>query len=393
MRKSILLVLIPLLISGCDNNKAELEEVKLRRAAIVKKIAVSEEAGESVLVVGGEVITSDQIIQTPIEHSEMVASLAEHFKPIAQKSTLEQFKKWARPEIEEILMNKITEILLYQEAKRQAPDNIDEALEKAAEREMRKFILDCGGDQAKAQEKLKQMGMDSKGFKENRKRLILTQLYIASKLSDNRPITYTELMKRYDQMKEQSYVIPAELQFRLIDIQPARLEITDPNQTSASSVEAGRLEQARKLANRLIQQLQAGADFSELAKKYSHGHRRELGGLWQPVQPESLAKPYDILAAAAEKIQQGQIAGPIEVEGHIFIMKLEEKRTKSYEPFEKVQEELEQKIISDRRKEVIDKLKAEIIQQITRGEKDEFIDFCLEKIYQMREDPPAKLGG
>jgi len=393
MRKSILLVLIPLLISGCDNNKAELEEVKLRRAAIVKKIAVSEEAGESVLVVGGEVITSDQIIQTPIEHSEMVASLAEHFKPIAQKSTLEQFKKWARPEIEEILMNKITEILLYQEAKRQAPDNIDEALEKAAEREMRKFILDCGGDQAKAQEKLKQMGMDSKGFKENRKRLILTQLYIASKLSDNRPITYTELMKRYDQMKEHSYVIPAELQFRLIDIQPARLEITDPNQTSASSVEAGRLEQARKLANRLIQQLQAGADFSELAKKYSHGHRRELGGLWQPVQPESLAKPYDILAAAAEKIQQGQIAGPIEVEGHIFIMKLEEKRTKSYEPFEKVQEELEQKIISDRRKEVIDKLKAEIIQQITRGEKDEFIDFCLEKIYQMREDPPAKLGG
>jgi len=393
MRKSILLVLIPLLISGCDNNKAELEEVKLRRAAIVKKIAVSEEAGESVLVVGGEVITSDQIIQTPIEHSEMVASLAEHFKPIAQKSTLEQFKKWARPEIEEILMNKITEILLYQEAKRQAPDNIDEALEKAAEREMRKFILDCGGDQAKAQEKLKQMGMDSKGFKENRKRLILTQLYIASKLSDNRPITYTELMKRYDQMKEQSYVIPAELQFRLIDIQPARLEITDPNQTSASSVEASRLEQARKLANRLIQQLQAGADFSELAKKYSHGHRRELGGLWQPVQPESLAKPYDILAAAAEKIQQGQIAGPIEVEGHIFIMKLEEKRTKSYEPFEKVQEELEQKIISDRRKEVIDKLKAEIIQQITRGEKDEFIDFCLEKIYQMREDPPAKLGG
>jgi len=393
MRKSILLVLIPLLISGCDNNKAELEEVKLRRAAIVKKIAVSEEAGESVLVVGGEVITSDQIIQTPIEHSEMVASLAEHFKPIAQKSTLEQFKKWARPEIEEILMNKITEILLYQEAKRQAPDNIDEALEKAAEREMRKFILDCGGDQAKAQEKLKQMGMDSKGFKENRKRLILTQLYIASKLSDNRPITYTELMKRYDQMKEHSYVIPAELQFRLIDIQPARLEITDPNQTSASSVEASRLEQARKLANRLIQQLQAGADFSELAKKYSHGHRRELGGLWQPVQPESLAKPYDILAAAAEKIQQGQIAGPIEVEGHIFIMKLEEKRTKSYEPFEKVQEELEQKIISDRRKEVIDKLKAEIIQQITRGEKDEFIDFCLEKIYQMREDPPAKLGG
>ncbi|MFB0524422.1 MAG: peptidylprolyl isomerase, partial [Phycisphaerae bacterium] len=272
-----------------------------------------------------------------------------------------------------------------QEAKRQAPDNIDEALEKAAEREIRKFILDCGGNQAKAEEKLKQMGMDRKGFKENRKGFILTQLYIASKLSDNRPITYTELMKCYDQMKEQSFVIPAKLQFRLIDIQPARLEITDPNQTSASSVEAGRLEQARKLANKLIQQLQAGADFGELAKQYSHGHMREFGGLWKPLQPESLAKPYDILAEAAEKIQPGQTAGPIEAEGHIFIMKLKEKRTKSYEPFEKVQEELEQKIISDRRKDAIDKLNAEIRQQIAPGEKDEFIDFCLEKIYQMRD--------
>jgi len=385
MRKSILSVLILLLISGCDNNKAELEEAKVRHAAIVKKIAVSEEAGESVLVVGGEVITSDQIIQTPVEHSEIVASLAELFKPIAQTSNLERFKKWAKPEIEEILMSKITEILLYQEAKRQAGENIDQILEKAAEREVRKFILDCGGDQTKAQEKLKQMGMDRKGFKENRKRLILTQLYIASKLSGNRPITYTELMKCYDQMKEQSYVIPAELQFRLIDIQPARLEIMDPNQTSASSVEAGQLEQARKLANKLIQQIQAGADFSELAKKYSHGHRQALGGWWQPVQPESLAKPYDILAEAAEKIQPGQIAGPIEAEGHIFIMKLEEKRTKSFQPFEKVQEELEQKIISDRRKDAIDKLKVEIRQQVAPGEKDEFIDFCLEKIYQMRD--------
>lgn len=375
MRKSILSVLILLLISGCDNNKAELEEVKLRRAAIVKKIAVSQEAGESVLVVGGEIITSDQIIQTPLGQSEMVVSLAEHFKPIAQTSTLEQFKKWARPQIEEVLMDKISEILLYQEAKRQAPDNVDEVLEKAADIEVRKFILSFGGDEAKAEEKLKQMGMARKDFKENRKRLILTQWYIASKLSDNRPITYTELMKCYEQMKEQFFVIPARLQFRLIDIQPARLEITDPNQDQ--------LEQARKLANKLIQQLQAGADFSELAKKYSHGHRREFGGLWQPVQPESLAKPYDTLMEAAEKIQPGQIAGPIEAEGHIFIIKLKEKRTKSFQPFEKVQEKLEQKIISDRRKNAIDKLKAEVIQQIAPGEKDEFIDSCLEKIYQM----------
>jgi len=372
MRKSILSILILLLISGCEgNNSTKNSKFEIRNSKFLPK------TGESVLVVGGEVITSGQIIATPVEHSEMVVSLAEYFKPFAQTSTLEQFKKRARPEFEEFLNSKVTEILLYQEAKRQAGKNVDEALEKAAETEVRKLILDCGSDQAKADEKLKQMGMDRKGFKENRKRLIITQWYIASKLADNRPITYKELINCYDWMKEQSFVIPARLQFRLIDIQPARLEITDPNQNQ--------LEQARTLANKLIRQIQAGEDFGELAKQYSHGHRREFGGLWQPVQPESLAKPYDILAAEAEKIEPGQIAGPVEVEGHIFIMKLEDKCTRSYEPFEKVQEKLEQKIISDRRKEAFDKLNAEITQQVAPAEKDEFIVFCLEKIYQMNK--------
>jgi len=92
-------------------------------------------------------------------------------------------------------------------------------------------------------------------------------------------------------------------------------------------------------------------------------------------------------------MEQGQVAGPIEVEGHIFIMKLEEKRPKSYEPFEKVQEQLEQKVIADRQKEAIDKLNAELREQIVLSEKDEFVDFCLERIYQVNENPPVKLGG
>jgi len=363
--RAFLSVLMILLIGGCGSNKAELEEAELRRAAIKRKIAVSERAGESVLVVGGDIITSSEVIQ----------SLLAHFNPVAQKSNLKEFKRWAGPQIEEVVMDRISEVLLYQEAKRQAPDNIDEALEKAADMEVRKFILGFGGNEAKAEEKLKQIGMNRKSFKENRKKYIITQWYIASKLPENKPVTYSGLIKCYEHMKEQSFAIPAKLQFRLIDIQPAKLQISDPNQS--------RLEQARKSANELARQIRAGADFGELARQYSHGHRQAFGGLWQPVQPKSLAKPYDILAAEAEKIKQGQIAGPIETEGHIFIMKLEEKQTKSYKSFEEVQRQIKEKIIIDRRKEAIDKLDAELMRQVVLSGKDEFIDFCLEKIYEM----------
>jgi len=373
-------ILLLLLIGGCEDSNQSAESGHI---AIMQKITASKVAGESVLVASGEVITSSDIIESPVELNGKYVSPKEHFKLLAKTNTPQEFKKLAQPLIDEILMSKISEILLYQQAKRQFEKNIDEALEKAAGKEVRKFFMEFGGDEAKAEERLKEMGMDRQKFKENRKRFILTQWYISSKLIDNKPTTHTELMNCYNQMKEQYFATPGRLEFRLIDIQPASFKLTDPNQTSTNSVETDKLEQARTLTNQLIERIQTGEDFSELAKQYSHGHMRGSGGLWKPVQPESLAEPYDILAAEAQKIEPGQIAGPIETQRHIFIMKLEDKCSKGFQPFEKVQAELEQKIIFDRRKKALEKLDAELTQQVDLNEKDKFIDFCLDKIYQM----------
>jgi parvulin-like peptidyl-prolyl isomerase len=322
-----------------------------------------------------------------MEYNQMIVSLAELLAPAAQAGSLEQFKQLARPRVEEVITSRISYILLYQQAKRQVGENIDEALEKAAEKEWRRFVLRFGGDEARAEQALRQQKIDRKGFKDYWKKELLRQSYISLKLRSDRPITQRELTQCYDEIKDKSFAVPASLTFRLIDIEPAKLQTADPQ-----SVQGG-LESAGKLARELVDRIRAGEDFAELAKQYSHGHSREFGGLWKPVNPDSLAKPYDVLVAAAEKMEQGQVAGPIEVEGHIFIMKLEEKRPKSYEPFEKVQEQLEQKVIADRQKEAIDKLNAELREQIVLSEKDEFVDFCLERIYQVNENPPVKLGG
>jgi parvulin-like peptidyl-prolyl isomerase len=366
---------------GCgDSSDPASSEDQLQRSILVRK------AGQpGVLIVGNEVVTCDEIIATPMEYNQMIVSLAELLAPAAQAGSLEQFKQLARPRVEEVITSRISYILLYQQAKRQVGENIDESLEKAAEKEWRRFVLRFGGDEAKAEEALRQQKVDRKGFKDYWKKEILRQSYIALKLAGNRPITQRELMQCYDEMKDKSFATPASLTFRLIDIEPAKLQIADPQQDL--------LERARKLARELVDRIRAGEDFAELAKQYSHGHTRESGGLWKPVHPDSLAKPYDVLVAAAAKIEQGQIAGPIEVEGHIFIMKLQENRPKSYKPFEKVQEQLEQKILADRQKEAIEKLNAELREQIVLSERDQFVDFCLERIYQVNGKPSVKLKG
>ena len=378
-----LIVLMPFLFCGCDSNRKALTDMELERIALAHKIELTEAAGGLVLVVGGESITSNEFIERPADLNMRSISPIELFGQIAQSSNLEQFKERSRDRLKDILMSEISNILLYQYARREAGKNVEETLDNAADGELRKFMLDYGGDQVKADDGLEQMGMDRNIFKERQKRAILIQWYVRSKLPEKQPITYRELLGRYDEMKDEFFAKPAMIQFRLIDIQPVKLTVTDPNKD---------LQQlAVEQANMLLARIEAGEDFGELAKQYSHGDWKTFGGLWRPVRPASLRVPYNILADEAQKIEPSQVAGPIVTRGHVFVMKLEDKQLAGYEPFEKVQDKVQESILLDRQNEVVNRINAKLVEQAELGDTDEFIDFCLEEIYKINRNPSAKL--
>jgi parvulin-like peptidyl-prolyl isomerase len=231
------------------------------------------------------------------------------------------------------------------------------------------------GDAAKAETALKNMGMDWKSFKEYHKKMMLAQSYIQSQLPENIPIAYHEMLDYYNRTKDRFFSTQAAIQFRLIDIDITKIDANDPNETPR--------QKAASLASQLVEQLNSGADFAKLAEKYSNDHRNQNGGLWKPVQPDSLAAPYDVLAKHAETMQPGQIAGPIDAGKHIFIMKLEDKQSASVEPFEKVQDKIESQIKFDRRKLAADKLSDNLTRQAYVAQKNEFLEFCIEEIYRV----------
>ncbi len=367
MRNCALLTVLTLFfVSGCGGGKPKFTEEELAAIPLAPREGLPEPSGGFVLAVGGETVTSDEIITAP---------LLEYFKPIAEKN-FEQFKKQARPELERIISAKISNILLYQQARRDSGMGVDleDALEKATESEVRRFIAGFDGDYAKAEQALKQIGMDWDEFREYQRKMILSQDYIRRQMPENRPVTYNELVSCYNEMKEEHFATPATMTFRLIDIQVSKMQATEPNISPP--------EQAREFADKLMERLRKGEDFGRLARQYSHGHKASFGGLWKPVNPAALAEPYDVLAAEAEKMKPSQIAGPVESGGHIFIMKLEEKKPKSFVPLEDVQKEIEAKIIFDRRKEAVDELGIRLVQQAALNKMDEFTDFCLKKIYR-----------
>ena len=235
-------------------------------------------------------------------------------------------------------------------------------------------MSEFGGDYAKAEDELRKMGMDWKSFRKDQEKLILTQGYLQQQLPEEDPITYSELMTYY-KANQGSYNTQAQIEIQLIDIQPDELEITEPYSSKENY--------AKKLANDLFDRISLGEDFGSIARKHSHGHRALYDGLWKPVDPDSLAEPYDILADHAASMNDGDLAYPIQSGGHIFIMKLIRKQIAEIKPFNEVKNQIEAKIRVERKSKVIDELSSQIVKEASIHNLDEFTDFCLAKLYIM----------
>jgi len=372
MRRCIFLVALTALLAGGCQSKSKPARKDLAQIPFAQKTGLPEPSGGFALAIGDETITSNEIIDSLTEHKGTIVPLIERLRPTAQRGTLEQFKEQALPELEKILAAKISNILLYQQAKKAAGENIDERLETLVKAEARRFVNSFGGDYAKAEEELKRRGMNWSSFEEYKKREMLSYSYIREQLSEEKPITYSELLDYYNKSKDKFFSRPAMIKFQLIDIDVTGIKVAGPNES--------RQEKAKSLANELLEQIKAGEELSSLAEKYSEV---SFVGFSRGIRPDSLEKPYDVLAAEAEKIQPGEVTLPIEAGMHIFIMKLEEKRPRALVPFEKAQKQIEAQITFERRRKAVEEFNQKLAEQAELGEKDRFADFCLEQIYQI----------
>jgi hypothetical protein len=374
MNNAKFLILIILLLAGCEE-KPKFTAEQLATMPLAKRDGLPEPSGGFAIAVGDQTVTADEVI----------GPVFEQLTKVAQQGDFQRYKQLAEPAIEQQLAARIADAVLYSRAKKDAGDNIDTELDRATTGEVKRFVMNFGADYAKAEQALKQMGMDWGKFEQYQRRMILSQSYVAQQIPKDQPVTYSEMTAVYNDTKEKMYTTPAVLQFRLIDIEPAKLQGVDPNKPPglAEASRGGRSQEARELAEKLVELIKQGEDFEKLAKDFSHDHMASAGGLWRKLDPDSLAAPYDVLAKEAQTMKQGEVAGPIEAEGHFFIMQLVEYKPKSVEPFEKVQNQVKAKISFERMRQALDKLNMELLQQASSADRARFVDFCVRESYKM----------
>ncbi len=355
-------------LSGCggDSLQGKYTDEEMNRIPIAPKYDLPEASGGYTLRIYSETITVDEIL----------GFVEKTLKPYAEKIDRETFQTQTIPMIREAVRGKTVDILLYQEARKSAPENIDDMLEKNVESEIARFVSGYNNNYALAEKAIKEMGMDWKSFREYEKKLIMTQSYISSTLKDEKRFSHQELVDYYEQVRDEQFSQIGMIEFSLIDIIPEKL--TDEQIQEGQSKE----DAAAALAKDVMDKLNDGEDFAELAEQYSHTMAAN-GGKWTPhtIGSGSLPKPYDMLEGQALNMKDGQIAGPLTADGHLFILKVDHIQHGEIIPFEDVKKQIAQQLQFQHRNQQYQELVQKLIQKADFLQLERFSEFCVKEAY------------
>lgn len=352
-----------LFLAGCgDTKKGKFTEEQMRRLPLANRYDLPAASGGMVMSVYEQTITANEVLLAAEKDLVRIA-----------KSIPIGFKEKALPVIRQTIRSKAADILLYHEARRKAPSNtnIDEALEKAVEQEMVRFLASFDNNYALAEQRIRSMGMDWRTFREYQKKMIMTQSYLSTQLDKKPRFSHSQMLDFYQRHRQDLFCQPGRVEFSAIDLDISKIRPESPEQSASQA--------AQSLARQIVQQLQEGADFAELAKQYSHT-LASAGGKWAPVLigKNSLAEPYDSLETMALQMEIGSVSEPIENQGHIFIVKLHDKQPPVCKEFHEVQAQVEREMLMEYRQKEYEAFVDKLIKQVDFVEMERFAEFCVE---------------
>lgn len=353
--------------TGCGGRKGRFTEEQMQSIPLANRYELPSATGGMVMSLASETITYEEILN----------AVEQRLRPAAVQMDRQDFMRGAIPLVREAVRSKAADILLYAEARKHAPSNIEDVLDKAVDKETNRFVAGYGNNYALAEAEIRKMGMDWRTFREYQKKLIMTHSYLSSKVDEKVPFTHRQMLAHYESVRDEQFCQSGTLEFHAIDLIPEQL--TAEQISGRHPVEA-----ARELAETLAARARAGEDFAELARQYSHGPLARSGGKWLPVTvgANTLPQPYDVLETTALGLEPGEISDPIITPSHIFVMRLDSKEVGGCKPFEEVQHLVERQLQFEHRRRQYDKYINELVKQADLVEMERFVEFCVNAAYE-----------
>ena len=108
----------------------------------------------------------------------------------------------------------------------------------------------------------------------------------------------------------------------------------------------------RQTAKKVIHELDSGANFGDIARKYSQDEMSRKGGDWGWIERKDIRKE---LSDVAFSLEPGQYSQAIEIDSTIFILYAEDKREEMIQPVAQVRDIIENVLIGEIARETQEK--------------------------------------
>lgn len=182
------------------------------------------------------------------------------------------------------------------------------------ENELKDLIQqDFAGERGDFLRYLNEQGISVREFREDLKERIIVQ-YMRGQMRQSESIVSPERMEEFYEEKKHTFYQDEAVQLRIIQLASAAM------------------------AETVLKELEEGASFADLARKYSQDLRRNQGGSWGWIKTRELREDWrDVIAS----MEIGAASEPIEAEEAVFILYLEDRREAGIQPIQDVRDEIE----------------------------------------------------
>jgi peptidyl-prolyl cis-trans isomerase SurA len=225
----------------------------------------------------------------------------------------------------EVLQNMIDRILIVKAAEEKGlllpPSYIDQEYDEVITR-------DFGGDRGRFLDYLKAQGLTPREFRENiYKRVVVNVMRQQNRKSESE-ISPERIQDFYIKNKVRFY-------------QEEAVHLRQIILTSMADEGTALLKQT---AQKIITELDGGANFGDLARKYSQDDMSRRGGDWGWIKRQDIRKE---LSSVAFDLRPGDYSQPVELGNTIFILYSEDKRDEMIQPVSMVREVIENVLVGE----------------------------------------------
>ena len=267
-----------------------------------------------------------------------VEELRRELEPIIPRLRVEarnaqEFSKRIDELGKEVLQNMVDRIIIVKAAEEKGlllPESyIDQEYDEVIDR-------DFGGDRGRFLEYLRARGETARDFRRNiYKRVVVNAMRAETRRSQSE-ISPERIEEFYVKNKLRFYQEEA-LHLRQVILTPMASEGLVP---------------LRQTAKKVIKELDNGANFGDIARKYSQDEMSRKGGDWGWIKRKDIRKELSDIAFGLEKSQYSQA---IEVGGTIFILYAEDKREEMIQPVAQVRDIIENVLVGEIARETQEK--------------------------------------